>query len=134
MIRRPSAAKRQSKQAHFCKVAEGEKIFTEPEMSTEPLSAPWQEFARELLQDAIAQRGLNYPQLSELLAETGYEGDVKALARRVNRGTFDAGFLLMCLTALGTVKVNLQVEGVVDVTLKPERTWKRGRPLGRTSQ
>lgn len=97
-------------------------------MATEPLGDLWQEFARDLLQDAVAQRVLNARQLSELLAERGVEIEPKALSRRINRGSFDAGFFLMCLTALGAVKVDIQGERLADVQLQPERTWARRRP------
>lgn len=97
-------------------------------MLSPPLDDPWQEFARDLLQDAVAQRGLNARQLSELLAEQGLEVEPKTLARRINRGAFDAGFFLMCLTALGTVKIDIQAERVADVTLQAPRTWRKARP------
>lgn len=97
-------------------------------MATEPLPDPWQEFARELLQDAIAQRGLNFPRLAALLAENGYDVKVKTLARRVNRGTFDAGFLLMCLTVLGTERVDFYGERFAEVWLQRARASKLDRP------
>lgn len=96
-------------------------------MVSPPLDDPWQEFARDLLQDAVAQRGLNARQLSELLAEKGLEVEPKTLARRINRGAFDAGFFMMCLTALGTVKIDIQAERVADVTLQATRTWRKAR-------
>lgn len=96
-------------------------------MLSPPLDDPWQEFARDLLQDAVAQRGLNARQLSELLAEQGLEVEPKTLSRRINRGTFDAGFFMMCLTALGTVKIDIQAERVADVTLQAPRTWMKAR-------
>lgn len=96
-------------------------------MLSAPPDDPWQEFARDLLQDAVAQRGLSTRQLSELLMEQGLEVAPKTLARRINRGAFDAGFFMMCLTALGTVKIDIQAERVADVTLQTPRTWTRAR-------
>ena len=99
-------------------------------MGTADLGDEWQEFARYLLQDAVAQRCLNAKELSELLAVRGVVVAPKALSRRINRGTFDAGFFLMCLTALGATKLDIQGERVGDVALKPDRTGKKKAAVG----
>lgn len=86
--------------------------------------------ACELLQDAIAQRGLSIRQLAQLLAMRGLEMETKTLRRRINRGSFDAGFLLMCLTALGAEKIEIEGEGIADVKLQPHKRWSPQRPKG----
>jgi len=45
---------------------------------------------------------MGFPELAEALSQKlGTEIDPKVLNRRVNRGNFSVGFLLMCLDALG---------------------------------
>lgn len=97
---------------------------------TPTLDEPWQEFARFLILDAIAQRGLTYRQLSELLSAKGVEVTPKTLSRRINRGTFDAGFFLMCLDALGATRIDFEAEMLGDVVLKPRKHWEPLRPKG----
>lgn len=87
--------------------------------SVSPPALPPKQFARDLLQDAIAQRALNSRQLAELLSEYEEEEvESKTLMRQINRGTFDAGFFFLCLSALGADKVDIQGERLTDVHLK----------------
>jgi len=88
-------------------------------MTTAELKQDWQAFARFLLQDAVAQRNMTYRELSELLATRGVRVSPKVLNRKVSRGTFDAGFFLAVLTALGATEIEIQGERVGDVTLAP---------------
>lgn len=96
-------------------------------MAAGPLRDRCQALARDLLLDAVFERDLNARQLSELLAERGVEIGPKALSRRLNRGSFDAGFFLMCLAALGAVKIDLRGELLAEVQLQPERAWEKRR-------
>lgn len=102
-----------------------EKFPEEP--ATEVKTDLWQRFAREVLQDAVAQRAMNSRELAELLSEYGVDVEPKTLSRRINRGTFDAGFFLLCLAALGAERVDIPENWVVDVHLKRERVWARSR-------
>lgn len=95
---------------------------------TPTLDDPWQELARFLIQDAIAQRSLTYKQLSELLSAKNLKVAPKTLSRRINRGTFDAGFFLMCLDALGATRIDFEAEMLADVVLKTRRHWEALRP------
>lgn len=131
MIRQRLLTKSPSNKALFRKEPDHKKILENVAMPTEPEHDAWQEFASELLKDAVAQRGLNYPQLSQLLAEKGLDVAPKTLSRRINRGTFDAGFFLRCLTALGAETIDIQGERVADVWLGGDGVWKRGRSKGR---
>ncbi len=130
MIRQRLLTNSPSKKARFRHELDNKKILEDAVMPTEPERDTWQEFACELLKDAVAMRGLNYPQLSALLAEKGLDIAAKTLSRCINRGTFDAGFFLRCLTALGAETVDIQGERVADVWLRGERAWKRGRSKG----
>lgn len=105
-------------------------LFLETLLRNADVSDTWQEFARYLLQDAVAQRELNSREFSELLSSIGVEIAPKALSRRINRGTFDAGFFLMCLAALGMTKLEIQGERLGDVVLVPDRAWKKNAGTG----
>lgn len=83
------------------------------------LDDPWQEFARRLLLDAAAMRGLSKPrQLSDLLAEQGIVIAPRTLSRRISRGSFDAGFFLMFLQALGVSQIAFQGQQSADVEIQ----------------
>lgn len=83
------------------------------------LDDPWQEFARQLLLDAAAQRGLSTArQLSDVLAAQGIVIAPRTLARRISRGSFDAGFFLMFLQALGVSQIEFQGLQAADVEIQ----------------
>lgn len=81
------------------------------------------EKGRELLIDAIAQRGLNSTQFAELLASHGLDTSPDALRRKINRGAFDIGFWWRCMEALGAKTINFQSDGTADIVLQPQKTW-----------
>lgn len=91
------------------------------------LADSWQEFARAMLKEAVARRELSFREFSELLMGQGVSIAPKTLSRRINRGAFDAGFFLMCLTALGVDKLEIEGEQVGELVLKPEKAWRRQR-------
>lgn len=87
------------------------------------LDDPWQEFARNLLLDAVALRGLQTTrQLADLLAGKGVVIAPKTLSRRINRGAFDAGFFLMCLDVLAIDRIEFAGKQSADVVLRPQKT------------
>lgn len=88
---------------------------------------PWQRLARDVLRDAVAQRAMSSRQLAELLYAYGVEIEPTTLSKRITRGTFDAGFFLMCLSALGAERVDILENGAADARLKSERVWLRSR-------
>ena len=53
-----------------------------------------------MLKEAMEHRGWRFRELSDGLASLGVVMAPAAVNRRVNRGNFSAGFLLMCLEAL----------------------------------
>jgi len=83
------------------------------------LDDPWQKFARQILLDAAYMRGMpKASQLAELLAEKGISISPRTLSRRISRGSFDAGFFLMFLQALGVKQIDFQGEQSADVEIQ----------------
>lgn len=67
----------------------------------------WEEKAKGLLRGEMARRGVTYAQLAERLATIGVEDNERNLRNKVSRGKFTAGFLLQCLSALGSAQLHL---------------------------
>jgi hypothetical protein len=61
----------------------------------------FQRRARDLILELREERQLTYKELAQLLERHGVTTDPKALANRVLRGKFDAGFFLALLSAFG---------------------------------
>lgn len=57
----------------------------------------WQGLACELLKQALCDSGLGYRELSDGLRAHGVSIPPAVLNQRINRGTFSADFLLLCL-------------------------------------
>lgn len=67
----------------------------------------YQEKAKGLLRAEIKRRNLNYEQLAEKLAELGVKDTGKNLSNKIARGGFTAGFMIMCLEAIGAKAVRI---------------------------
>lgn len=77
-----------------------------------------------LIKTAMTDLSWGYRELAEgLEAEFGVKISTVALNRRINRGNFSAGFLLMCLNVLKVPLVGKQP------TAKTAPVKKRGTPL-----
>ncbi|WP_314733696.1 DUF6471 domain-containing protein [Burkholderia pseudomallei] len=63
-------------------------------------SVDWQREARRLLRAQMALRDVRYKGLARALETVGVHEDPKALANKINRGTFSCAFFLQCLRAL----------------------------------
>lgn len=61
----------------------------------------WGLQASALLKGAMRERGWGYGELSEALKPLGIKRSAAVINRRINRGNFNAGFLLACLQAMG---------------------------------
>ena len=72
-----------------------------------PEGTDWEEKAKGLLRAEMARKGVTYAGLAERLAEIGIEDNERNLRNKVSRGKFTAGFLLQCLTALGSSHLHL---------------------------
>lgn len=61
----------------------------------------WGQQASQLLKQTLDGKDWGYRQLSQKLATMGIDVSAPTINRRINRGNFTAGFLLMCLKAMG---------------------------------
>jgi hypothetical protein len=67
----------------------------------------WEAKARGIIRGEMARQGLTYAQLVERLAAIGVVEDERNLRNKVSRGKFTAGFMLQCLSALGSSQLSL---------------------------
>ena len=72
--------------------------------------AKWQDRAKRLLKGALARQDFSYKQLAEKLKENGANDSAENIANKLSRGSFSAAFLLQCLDAIGTKKLDLDME------------------------
>ena len=61
----------------------------------------WGFKAELLIKRGMKQREWGYRELAEALNAVGIRGNGPTINRRINRGNFNAGFLLACLSVLG---------------------------------
>ena len=67
----------------------------------------WSEAAKGLLRAELKRRDLTYIDLAERLKPLGIEETPNAIAKKVNRGTFSAAFLLASMKAIGCPAVRV---------------------------
>jgi len=60
----------------------------------------WGEQASELIKREMQARDWGYDELAEALKSQGLKRSAAVINRRINRGNFSAGFLLVCLSVL----------------------------------
>lgn len=71
-------------------------------------SLKFQEKAKGILRGEIKRRNMSYDDLSAKLAEIGHEDTAKNLSNKIARGSFTAGFFVMCLEAIGAESVRIK--------------------------
>lgn len=67
----------------------------------------YQERAKGILRAEIKRRNMNYEDLAEKLGEMGVQENARNLSNKIARGSFTAGFFVMCLEAIGCQSVRL---------------------------
>ena len=72
-----------------------------------PLTAEYEEKAKNLLKGELKRRGVTYADLVEKLAGIGVAETERNLANKISRGGFTAAFLIQCLTATGAHELRL---------------------------
>ena len=60
----------------------------------------FEERAKILVRQAMAERGVTVPQLTERLAAIGVDMSSGGVANKISRGGFSSAFLLQCMEAL----------------------------------
>jgi len=72
-----------------------------------PLTAQYEEKAKNLLKGELKRKGVTYAQLAEKLAVLGVQESERNLANKISRGGFTAAFLIECLEAVGATDIRL---------------------------
>ena len=72
-----------------------------------PLTAQYEEKAKNLLKGELKRRGVTYAGLAEKLAALGIQETERNLANKISRGGFTAAFLIQCLEAVGVPDIRL---------------------------
>ena len=67
----------------------------------------WTVQAKNLLKGELKRRGVTYRQLAERLEAMGVHETERNLNNKISRGGFTAGFLVLCLEAIGAREVRL---------------------------
>jgi len=68
----------------------------------------WDVQARNLIKGVMATRGFRFKTLAARLEELGYPTTEKALGLRVNRGSFNLGYALLMLRAMGETELSIK--------------------------
>lgn len=76
-------------------------VWPEAARSESLATEMWGLQASVLLKGAMRDRGWGYSELSEALKPLGIKRSATVINRRINRGNFNAGFLIVCLHAMG---------------------------------
>lgn len=71
----------------------------------------WSWTAGLLIKREMDRLGWGYAELSAALAALGIRRSAAVLNRRINRGTFNAGFLLACFAAMGSELALVKARG-----------------------
>lgn len=71
----------------------------------------WAMAAGRLIKQAMRDRGWGYEDLAVALRSQGIRRSATVINRRINRGNFNAGFLLACLWATGCALELREAEG-----------------------
>ncbi len=72
-----------------------------------PLTAQYEEKAKNLLKGELRRRGVTYAQLAERLAGIGIQETERNLANKISRGGFTVAFLIQCLEAIGVTEIRI---------------------------
>jgi hypothetical protein len=72
-----------------------------------PLTAEYEEKAKNLLKGELKRKGITYAELVEKLRDIGVSETERNLANKISRGGFTAAFLIECFEAIGAHTVRL---------------------------
>jgi hypothetical protein len=74
---------------------------------TNPLTAEYEEKAKNLLKAELKRRGVTYADLVGKLDALGLKETERNLANKISRGGFTGAFLIQCLDAIGCQQLRL---------------------------
>jgi len=69
----------------------------------------WGGMARILLQVEMKKRDMKYEELTQLLNMGGANENVRNVRNKIARGTFSAGFFLMCMIVMGVTDLKIEL-------------------------
>lgn len=67
----------------------------------------WNKIASSTLKAELARASIGYEELTERLAKIGIEETYKAVAAKINRGSFSFAFFAQCMKALGVKDIRI---------------------------
>lgn len=71
------------------------------------IMSDWNNKAKRLLKSELIKKGVSNSELADLLNSIGVNESKSSIDSKISRGTFSAGFMLQCLTAMGCTKIIL---------------------------
>jgi Domain of unknown function (DUF6471) len=74
---------------------------------TNPLTAKYEEKAKNLLKGELKRRAVTYADLVAKLEDLGVQETERNLANKISRGGFTGAFLIQCLEAIGCQQLRL---------------------------
>lgn len=83
------------------------------------INAEFEDRAKKLLREAIAERGVTIDELTERLSQIGVEMSSGGVANKISRGGFSAAFFLQCAKALG-VRLSVELDGQDETNSEPK--------------
>lgn len=73
----------------------------------EQIEKDWSRFASTTLKAELARADIGYEELTKRLAKIGVDETYKAVAAKINRGSFSFAFFAQCMKALDVKEVRL---------------------------
>lgn len=67
----------------------------------------YQEKAKNILKAELKRRGITYADLADKLKAFGVTDNEKNIANKISRGSFTAGFFMLCMDAIGASALQL---------------------------
>ncbi|MDD5272365.1 MAG: DUF6471 domain-containing protein [Methylovulum sp.] len=74
---------------------------------SEQAELDWNKVASGTLKAELARASIGYEELTERLAAIGIEETYKAVAAKINRGSFSFAFFVQCMKALGIDNIRI---------------------------
>jgi len=76
-------------------------------LSEPEIKEKYQEKAKNLLKAELKRRGITYAELAVKLKAVGFSDNERNIANKISRGSFTAGFFMLCMDAIGASALQL---------------------------